>query len=93
MSFVSFLLLLVIAGVCGAIGKSISGYSMGGCIVSIVVGFIGAVLGQWLAHKFHFPLFYVIYVGGKAFPIVWAIIGSTLFALVVGLLTKGKKKN
>lgn len=93
MSFVSFLLLLVIAGVCGAIGKSVSGYSMGGCIVSIVVGFIGAVIGQWLAHKFHFPLFYVIYVGGKAFPVVWAIIGSTLFALVVGFLFKGNREN
>ena len=32
---IQFLLLLLIAGVCGAIGQAINGYSHGGCLVSI----------------------------------------------------------
>ncbi len=43
------LLLLLIAGVCGSLGQAIGGYSHGGCLVSIALGFIGALLGTWLA--------------------------------------------
>ena len=38
------LLLLLIAGICGALGQAIGGYSHGGCLVSIALGFIGALL-------------------------------------------------
>ena len=93
MSITSLIILLIIAGICGAIGKSISGYSLGGCIVSIVVGFIGAIIGQWISNKFHLPEFFVVNVGGKDFPIVWAIIGSTIFSIIVGLLTRNKKNS
>jgi uncharacterized membrane protein YeaQ/YmgE (transglycosylase-associated protein family) len=43
---IDFLVLLVVAGVVGALGQSVAGYSMGGCLTSIVVGFIGAVFGM-----------------------------------------------
>ena len=45
MSLLGFLFLLLIASICGAIGQSLAGYSLGGCFVSIIVGFIGAWLG------------------------------------------------
>src|SRR5262249_58611572 len=45
MGLLDFVILLVVAGVCGAIGKAIAGYSRGGCLVSIALGFIGALLG------------------------------------------------
>ena len=48
MTLLSFLLLLVIAGICGAIGQAIAGVQ-GGLLVTIAVGFIGALLGIWLA--------------------------------------------
>lgn len=92
MSFFSLLLLLVIAAVCGSIGQSIAGYSLGGCIVSMVVGFIGALIGQWMVAEFNFPEFFVIHIGGKEFPLVWTIIGATIFSLTIGLLTRGRKK-
>ena len=38
------LVLLLVAGVCGSIGQAIGGFSRGGCIVSIALGFIGALL-------------------------------------------------
>jgi len=37
---IQLLILLLIAGVCGALGQAITGYSHGGCLVSIALGFI-----------------------------------------------------
>jgi uncharacterized membrane protein YeaQ/YmgE (transglycosylase-associated protein family) len=88
MTLLGFLVLLIIAAICGSIGQSLAGYSLGGCLVSIVVGFIGAYLGMWLAGKFGLPELFSINIEGKAFPIVWAIIGSMLFTLIVGLLRR-----
>jgi uncharacterized membrane protein YeaQ/YmgE (transglycosylase-associated protein family) len=42
MTLIGFLVLLAIAAICGAIGQSLAGYDLGGCLVSIIVGFIGA---------------------------------------------------
>ena len=36
---IQFLVLLLVAGVCGALGQAITGYSHGGCLVSIALGF------------------------------------------------------
>ncbi len=55
MSVIDFLVLLAVAGICGALGQAISGYSRGGCLVSIAIGFIGAVIGVWLARKLDLP--------------------------------------
>jgi uncharacterized membrane protein YeaQ/YmgE (transglycosylase-associated protein family) len=74
--------------VCGSIGQSLAGYDLGGCLVSIVVGFIGAYLGIWLADKFGLPRFFEISIEGKPFPIIWAIIGSALFTLIVAVIRR-----
>jgi len=89
---VSFLLLLAIAGVCGAIGQSLAGYNLGGCLVSIVVGFIGAWLGAWLAGAIGLPELLPVNVGGRSFPIIWAVLGSAVFALGVGFLRRGSRR-
>ena len=44
MTIVEFLVVLLVAGIIGVLGQAIAGYSLGGCLVSIVVGFIGALL-------------------------------------------------
>jgi len=88
MTLVSLLLLLLIAAVAGTIGQALAGYSMGGCLLSIVVGFIGAVLGLWLARELGLPEPLPVRVGGETFPLLWSIIGSALFAAVIGLLTR-----
>jgi uncharacterized membrane protein YeaQ/YmgE (transglycosylase-associated protein family) len=88
MTILEIVILLVIAAVCGSLGQAIAGYSLGGCLVSAVVGFIGALLGLWLARQFGLPEFFAISIGGQTFPVVWSIIGSTLFAVVVGMLTR-----
>ncbi len=91
MTLMSFLILLLIAAVCGALGQSIAGYSLGGCLVATAVGFIGALLGGWIARAFGLPQMLVVSVGGQPFPVVWSIIGATLFALVVGLISRGRR--
>ena len=92
MTLVDFLLLLLVAGVCGAIGQTIAGFSRGGCVVSIVIGFIGALLGRWLAGAMNLPEPLMLEVGGSHFPVMWSIIGGCLFVALIALMTrKGKK--
>jgi uncharacterized membrane protein YeaQ/YmgE (transglycosylase-associated protein family) len=87
MSIVSWLLWLLIAAVCGAIGRAIAGGSRGGCLVSTAVGLIGAFLGSWISHKMRLPEPFAVRVGGHPFPILWSIVGAALFVGVVHLLT------
>ena len=88
MTLIGFLVLLLIAAICGSIGQSFAGYDLGGCLVSIVVGFIGAYLGLWIAGRMGLPKIFEITIEGKPFPIVWAVIGSALFTLIVGLIRR-----
>lgn len=88
MSLLDLLLLLLVAGVCGALGQAISGFSRGGCLVSIALGFIGALLGLWLARSFGLPEPFPVQVGGQVFPVIWSIVGAALFVAVIGLVTR-----
>jgi uncharacterized membrane protein YeaQ/YmgE (transglycosylase-associated protein family) len=88
MSPSSFLLLLVVAGVCGAIGQSLAGYSRSGCLASIILGFIGALLGTWVAHLMKLPEIFTVRVGNESFPVVWSVVGSALFVAVIGFFRR-----
>lgn len=90
MTLFEFLLLLLIAGICGSIGQAIAGYSRGGCVISIVVGFIGALLGSWMSVQLGLPELFDVQIGGNTFPIIWSIIGSVVFVVIIGLLTKNR---
>jgi len=92
MSLFGFLLLLLIAAICGGIGQSISGYSFGGCLVSSGVGFIGAIIGKWIATELGLPELWTIEISGSPFPVVWSIIGAALFTAILGALLRGKKQ-
>jgi uncharacterized membrane protein YeaQ/YmgE (transglycosylase-associated protein family) len=87
MTVLEFLLLLLIAAICGAIAQTIAGLSRGGLLVAIAVGFIGALLGMWLQRVTGLPEILTVQIGDKAFPIIWSIIGGVLFAVVIGVLT------
>jgi uncharacterized membrane protein YeaQ/YmgE (transglycosylase-associated protein family) len=88
MSLTSFLILLLVAGICGAIGQAIAGYGRGGCLVSIALGFIGALIGMWIARAFHLPELFAVVIGGERFPVVWSIIGAAIFVAILGLITR-----
>jgi uncharacterized membrane protein YeaQ/YmgE (transglycosylase-associated protein family) len=88
MTLTGLLLLLLIAGVVGALGQTISGYSFGGCLMSIIVGFVGAYVGIWLAGQLGLPEVFSITIEGESFPIVWGVIGSAILSLILGLFTR-----
>ena len=93
MTLIDVLLYLVIAAVAGGIGRAIAGGTRGGCVVSIVLGFIGAMVGSWIARTVNLPELFVIRLGeGPAFPFLWAVIGAALFVAVVLLLSGGRRE-
>ena len=91
MTLLQFVVLLIVAAIIGAIGPAIAGFELGGCLVSAAVGFIGALVGAWLARQLGLPDLLVLDIGGEAFPVVWSIIGSALFVAVIGLLTRRRR--
>ena len=92
MSVIEIVIMFVVAAACGAIGQAIAGASRGGLLVSIVLGFIGAALGSWLARTLELPPLLVIEIDGKDFPVIWAVIGSALFVAVIAAITSSGKK-
>jgi uncharacterized membrane protein YeaQ/YmgE (transglycosylase-associated protein family) len=79
------LVLIVIAAVCGAIGRALAGGARGGLIVSTVLGFIGALIGPWVANQLHLSEPLVIQISGHPFPVLWSIIGAALFVALMHL--------
>ena len=88
MTLESLIILLIVAGIAGAIGQWLAGYSRGGLLTSIVIGFIGALIGTWGAKQFHLAEIYTLQIGRTSFPIVWAILGAALFVAILGLMSR-----
>ena len=92
MTLPSLMLLLLVAGGCGAIGQAIAGNSRGGFLVAIALGFIGALIGAWFAFYFALPEIYVMHIGTTSFPIVWSMLGATLFVALISLMTPQRRR-
>ncbi|HEV8137404.1 MAG TPA: GlsB/YeaQ/YmgE family stress response membrane protein [Pyrinomonadaceae bacterium] len=90
MTLFDLILLLIVAGICGSLGRAISGYSHGGCLVSIALGFIGALIGMWVARAMNLPELLPVNIGGTHFPIIWSIIGAALFVAVISLISRSR---
>ncbi len=92
MTLLELLIYLLIAALAGGIGRAIAGGTRGGCVVSTVLGFIGALLGSWIARKAKLPEFFLIRLGdGPPFPFLWSVIGAALFVAVVVALSGGRR--
>ena len=87
-SLPALLILLVIAAVCGALGQAIAGNVRGGLLVSIVLGFVGAMLGPWVAHALGLPEPLMVNIGGQPFPVLWSILGAALFVALIHLFSR-----
>jgi len=83
--------LLVIAAIAGSLGQALAGYSVGGCLTSMVVGFIGAFLGLWFARTLGLPEPFPVSIQGENFPLLWSIIGSALFCAALGFLSRRRR--
>ena len=80
--------LVVIAAICGAVGRAIAGGTRGGLVVSTAVGFVGALLGPWLAIKMKLPEPFMLHISGQSFPVLWSIIGAALFVAIIHLISR-----
>jgi len=85
---VRFLILLVIAFFCGSIGARIAGSGRKGCVTSIILGFIGALIGGWLSRQLDIPDFFYL----RGIPVLWSIAGSSIFVAIINALSGGAKK-
>jgi uncharacterized membrane protein YeaQ/YmgE (transglycosylase-associated protein family) len=83
MSLVELLILLVIAGVVGAIAEYFVGFTPGGLLMSIAIGIAGAYLGTWLARQIGLPSILAINVGSQTIELVWALLGSILLVALL----------
>lgn len=88
MTLIEILILLAIAGLCGALGQVLSGVSRGGCLASVALGFVGALVGSWLARLTELPEIVPLRIGATTFPVVWSIVGSALFVAVLSLAAR-----
>jgi uncharacterized membrane protein YeaQ/YmgE (transglycosylase-associated protein family) len=84
----ALIVLLLIAAVCGALGKAVAGGSRGGLITSIALGFIGAVFGSWMGRELRLPEPLVIQVSGHPFPIVWSIVGAAVIVVMLHVIMR-----
>jgi len=90
-TLLDFVILLIVAGICGALGRMIAGDIRGGFLISIVIGFIGALLGMAMARALNLPEIIAFSPGGgAAFPIVWSVIGAAVFVAIISLLSRGR---
>lgn len=91
MTLMGFIVLLLVAAVAGALGQAIVGYSAGGCLVSIALGFVGALIGVWLKGQLGLPEPFPVEIQGQTFPLIWSIIGAALFVALISLIS-GKRR-
>jgi uncharacterized membrane protein YeaQ/YmgE (transglycosylase-associated protein family) len=87
-TLVDFVVYLVVAGICGSVARAFGGGTGGGFLVSIVLGFVGAFVGTWMARAFHLPRFWVVAIDGRAFPIVWSVVGGMVLVMLSHALTR-----
>lgn len=92
---ISLLLCLVLAGGLGVLSQRILGFKMGGLLVSIFIGFVGAILGREMVGWFGLPEWVHLSIGGRSFPVMWCFIGALISTLIVGWIARhsgGKNK-
>jgi uncharacterized membrane protein YeaQ/YmgE (transglycosylase-associated protein family) len=82
------IILIIIAAICGALGRAIAGEVRGGFIVSMVLGFIGTLIGPWIANQLKLPEPFLVHFSGQSFPVLWSIIGAAVFVALIHLISR-----
>lgn len=97
MDLLQLLILLIIAGLCGAIAEWIVGFSPGDLLVTIINGVVGAYVGSWIGSLIgsligiELPL--RVAVGTISFNLIWAVLGSILLLLLLRTLRGTGRRN
>lgn len=87
-----FTLLLLIAVGCGTLVQSLAGFTRGGCLMSVVAAYAGAIAGHWLSRGLDLPYEPLRFqIDGRTFPIAWPIAGAAVFPTALNLLLHARK--
>lgn len=92
MSLLDFIIMFVIAAITGSVARSLVGFDRGGCILSAIVGFVGALIGTWLGRGYGLPKIWSLEIRGIEYPIIWSVLGAVIFTIVLSLFSPRKKK-
>lgn len=93
--FLEIVLSVTIVGICAALAEFIVGYSPGSLLEVVLVGVVGAYLGNIFAIGLAravtgFPNVLLIRIGNQTFDIIWTVIGSIVILLLLSLLRGGR---
>jgi uncharacterized membrane protein YeaQ/YmgE (transglycosylase-associated protein family) len=88
-SLIGLIVLVLVGAIVGAIAEVLVGYSPGGFFAAALIGFLGALIGSWLAPRIGLPSLLVVNVDGYHIEVLWAIIGATILLLVLSLIRRG----
>ncbi len=88
MTLLELIMYLLVAGLCGSLARMLGGGTTGGFLMSIVLGFVGAFVGTWIARMLHLPEFLAVAVAGHPFPIVWSVLGGLFLVLIAHAVTR-----
>jgi len=88
MTITEILPLVLVAVIAANVRQVIYSYSLGGYLVSVIVGFIGAFFGIGIARLFGFPEMIPFIIRGETFPVIWSIIGSITLLWILSSITR-----
>ena len=54
----------------------------------MVLGFIGTLVGPWIAHQLKLPEPFMLHISGQSFPVLWSIIGAAVFVALIHLISR-----
>jgi uncharacterized membrane protein YeaQ/YmgE (transglycosylase-associated protein family) len=83
-----FLLMLLIAVIFGTLAQLTSGFSKGGWIVNLTIGFIGALAGVMVSRLLNAPVIYDLTIRGSRFPVIYCVISAVFFLAGISFIVK-----
>jgi len=82
MSLLELIVYVAIAVVCVGAAHAITGDTPRGLMYVVLLGFVGALLGTWVAHGLRLPELLTIGGRGRHVPLLWSVLGcAALVAL------------
>jgi hypothetical protein len=91
MTVIELGLLIFLAGICAGLAQFITGATRGGCPVSVGTAFIGGYVGPRIAEWFGWAEPFTLRFLDSAFPVVTSAVGAVGLAVLVNIITHGRR--